>query len=353
VLQRAATGISLVAHANHYRTPEDTHYTAQWFGRRTMEPKSHANQPPCSGFQATNSYRQGKMKTKALLQTYWWRMTTLAAIALATATNNTGAQAGPDPASAPPNQVAPPVKPELIVTNRPVPVLFLIGDSTVHNADEGLKGWGDVVGKFFDTNKIRIENHARGGRSSRTFQTQGWWDHVLAAARPGDFVMIQFGHNDASPLDDTNRARGTLPGLSDESKEIYNPITKKHERVRTYGWYMRKYITDARAKGVTPIVCSPVPRLPKQTVQPDTMQTNSYAVWAQQVALQENAFFIDLHALILRHYVGLTPEEVKSKYFTTHDNTHTSPIGAELNAACVVEGLRQLKDCKLRDFLLP
>lgn len=280
-------------------------------------------------------------------------MAALAVIALATAVSNAGAQVGPDPANAPPNQVAPPVKPELAVINRAGPVLFLIGDSTVHNADEGMSGWGDVIGKFFDTNKIRIENHARGGRSSRTFQTQGWWEHVLAAARPSDFVMIQFGHNDAGPLDDTNRARGTLPGLGDDAKEIYNPIMKKREVVRTYGWYMRKYITDARAKGVIPIVCSPVPRVPKQTVQPDVIQTNSYADWARQIALQENAFFIDLHGLILRRYIGLTPEEVKSKYFTTRDNTHTSPIGAELNAACVGEGLRQLKDCKLRDFLLP
>lgn len=257
------------------------------------------------------------------------------------------------PGTAPPNQVAPPVSPEVVGTNRAGPVLFLIGDSTVHNTDEGLMGWGDVIAKFFDTNKIRIENHARGGRSSRTFQTQGWWAHVLAAARPGDFVIIQFGHNDASPLDDTNRARGTLPGLGDESKEIYNPIMKKREVVRTYGWYMRRYITDARAKGMTPIVCSPVPRVPKQTVQSETSDTNNYAEWARQVASQENAFFIDLHRLVLRRYAGLTPEQVKTKYFTDRDNTHTSRLGAELNAACVVEGLRELKDCNLRDFLLP
>ncbi len=262
------------------------------------------------------------------------------------------AQTAPDPANAPPNQVAPHVNPARLDTNRAVPVLFLIGDSTVHNTDEGLMGWGDLIARFFDTNKIHIENNARGGRSSRTFQTQGWWHHVLAAARPGDFVLIQFGHNDASPLDDTNRARGTLPGLGDESKEIYNPLMKKREVVRTYGWYMRKYITDARAKGITPIVCSPVPRVPKQTVHVDVTDTNSYAEWARQVAIQENAFFIDLNRLILRHYVGLTPEQVKAKYFTPRDNTHTSPVGAELNAACVIEGLRQLKHCNLRNYLL-
>lgn len=267
--------------------------------------------------------------------------------------NRVNAQSNSVPAIAPPNQVAPPINSALLNTNRSWPVLFLVGDSTVHNTDPDLAGWGDVIAKFFDTNKIRIENRARGGRSSRTFQTQGWWDHVLAAARPGDFVLIQFGHNDSSPLDDTNRARGTLHGVGDESKEIYNPIMKKTEVVHTYGWYIRKYITDARAKGMTPIVCSPVPRVPNQAVRPDLIHTNQYAEWARRVALDENAFFIDLNWLILRRYSGLTPEQIKSNYFTSRDNTHTSVVGAELNAACVVEGLRQLKHCPLREFLLP
>ena len=71
---------------------------------------------------------------------------------------------------------------------------------------------------------------------------------------------MQFGHNDASPLDDTARARGTIRGTGDESKEIYNPIMKKNEVVYTYGYYIRKYIRDIKAKGATPIVCSLIPR---------------------------------------------------------------------------------------------
>jgi hypothetical protein len=80
-------------------------------------------------------------------------------------------------------------------TNRALPILFIVGDSTVHNPQTTERGWGDVVGHYFDTNRIRVENHALPGRSSRTFQTQGWWDQVLVVARPGDFVLVQMGHN--------------------------------------------------------------------------------------------------------------------------------------------------------------
>jgi hypothetical protein len=115
----------------------------------------------------------------------------------------------------------------LLDPNRALPMLFIVGDSTVHNPGPGEKGWGDVIEKYFDPQKIRVENHALGGRSSRTFQTQGNWDKVLAVARPGDYVIVQMGHNDGGPLDDTNRARGSIRGIGDETKEIYNPIMQK------------------------------------------------------------------------------------------------------------------------------
>ncbi|MFX5752271.1 hypothetical protein ABTE32_22895, partial [Acinetobacter baumannii] len=72
--------------------------------------------------------------------------------------------------------------------------------------------------------------------------------------------MMQFGHNDSSPLDDTARARGTIKGIGEDSTEIYNPIRKMKEMVHTYGWYMRKFANDAKAKGATVIICSPIPR---------------------------------------------------------------------------------------------
>ena len=102
---------------------------------------------------------------------------------------------------------------------------------------------------YFDTSKISIRNHAIGGRSSRTFITEGRWDKILNELKKGDYVIMQFGHNDGGPLDDTARARGTIRGIGEESKEIYNPITKKQEVVHTYGWYMRKYIRETKERG--------------------------------------------------------------------------------------------------------
>src|SRR6476619_7401283 len=92
----------------------------------------------------------------------------------------------------------------------PLPTLYLIGDSTVHNGNgdgsNGQWGWGEPLADYFDAAKIKVVNRARGGRSSRTFLTEGLWDTVMAALQPGDFVIMQFGHNDPGPLDETARA---------------------------------------------------------------------------------------------------------------------------------------------------
>ena len=238
-------------------------------------------------------------------------------------------------------------------TNRTYPILFLVGDSTVHNLSRGERGWGDIFGKYFDDKKIRVENHALGGRSSRTFITQGWWDKVLAAAKPGDYVLIQMGHNDGGPLDDTNRARGSIRGLGDDTKDIFNPITQKPETVHTYGWYLRKYIDDSRAKGMTPILCTPIPHCPTAEVHPGDVEKSDFVRLATAVAENEKVLFINLNQIVMSHYAGLTPKEIKEKYFTPADNTHTSLAGAELNAQSVIEGLRQLKSCPLNNDLAP
>lgn len=243
-------------------------------------------------------------------------------------------------------------------TNRNYPMLFIVGDSTVHNPQKTERGWGDVIGKYFNTNKIRVENHALGGRSSRTFITQGWWDKILAAGKPGDFVLIQMGHNDGGALNEEPagskwplRARGSIPGIGDESQEIDNVLTKQHEVVHTYGWYLRKYISDARAKGMTPIICTPVPHVPKDPVKAGDVEASRYVEWSSQVAQKEKVPFIHLNKIIMTHYAGMTPEQVKAKYFTSADNTHSSFAGAELNAQSVLEGVRQL-DCPLKNFLV-
>jgi len=133
-----------------------------------------------------------------------------------------------------------------------LPTVFVVGDSTASNTEN--RGWGDHFRAYFDTSKINVVNRARAGRSSRTFQTEGLWDKVLADMKSGDYVLIQFGHNDpGSP--NTDRARGSLPGLGEESKEFTMPDGHT-EVVHTFGWYMRKYIADTQAKGAHPIVLS-------------------------------------------------------------------------------------------------
>ncbi len=238
-------------------------------------------------------------------------------------------------------------------TNRTFPILFIVGDSTVHNFGRGERGWGDLIGKYFDDKKIHVENHALGGRSSRTFITQGWWDKVLTNSKPGDFVLIQMGHNDGGALDDTNRARGSIGGLGEDTKDIFNPITQKPETVHTYGWYLRKYINDAHAKGMTAILCTPIPHCPTQEVHAGEIEKNEHVRLATAVAENEKVPFIHLNQIVMSHYAGTPPKEIKEKYFTPADNTHTSLAGAELNAQSVVEGLRLLKSCPLNNYLAP
>jgi lysophospholipase L1-like esterase len=231
------------------------------------------------------------------------------------------------------------------------PTLFIAGDSTVRNGTKGEQGWGERLGEFFDTSRINVVNRAIGGRSSRTFITEGRWEQILKDAKSGDFVLIQFGHNDGIAPDDPQRPRGTLHGTGEETKQITHPQTHQPEVVHTYGWYLRKYVADAKAKGMTPILCSPVPRRPKETVIEPLPAPSSYPLWAEEVARAENAPFIDLHRLILHRYAGLAPDEIKRRYFCAADDTHSSPEGAALNAGVVAEATRTLAGVELARYL--
>lgn len=227
--------------------------------------------------------------------------------------------------------------------NPHLPTLFLVGDSTVRNGHGdgagGQWGWGEPFVDYFDSSRINVVNRAIGGRSSRTYITEGHWADTLALMKPGDIVLFQFGHNDSGPLDDTARARGTLPGAGDDSREIENPILKVHETVHSYGWYMRKYVADSLAKGATPIICSPIPR----KIWKDgkvVRNSENYGGWARQVAEQEHVAFIDLDEIIAKRYDALGEANVEPLFADPH--THTSRAGAELNAECVVAGLKAL-----------
>lgn len=235
-----------------------------------------------------------------------------------------------------------------------LPSLFLIGDSTVRNGrgdgEGGQWGWGDELPLWLATEKINIVNRAIGGLSSRTFLTQGHWQRVLTLLKPGDFVLMQFGHNDSGPLNDTTRARGTIKGTGGERETIDNLLTGRRETVHTYGWYLRHYIREARAYGAWPVVCSPVPRKRWENGKIVRSQ-NGYGDWARQVAAEEGAAFIDLGELVATRYDELGPEAVDAMFGDAH--THTSLAGARLGAAVVATALAKMPDDPLRDYLRP
>ena len=178
------------------------------------------------------------------------------------------------------------------------PVLFTVGDSTVRNQDEdenGQWGWGSVIAELFDLNRISVENCAKAGRSARTYLEEGRWDKVYNALQPGDFVLIQFGHNDAGPIN-TGKARAELPGAGDESKVFLMEATRKYNVVYTFGWYLRKFIMDAKEKGAIPIVLSHTPR---NMWDNGKIQSNadSFGKWTREAAERAGAYFIDLNKI--------------------------------------------------------
>jgi lysophospholipase L1-like esterase len=238
-----------------------------------------------------------------------------------------------------------------LATNPALPTLWIVGDSTASNTANGALGWGTPFAKYFDTTKINVVNRARGGRSSRSFQVEGLWNAVLEVAKPGDFMIVQMGHNDGGDINNRN-GRPSLPGTGEESQEITKADGSK-EVVHTYGWYMRKYITDAKAKGIHIIVASSVPHLPRQPVEAGAVETRFVQVaWAEEVAKAMNVPFIHVNKIIMSKYVGMDPQEIRTKYFTPPgDGTHTNPVGADLNAQCVVEGIKMQKDLELNKYL--
>jgi lysophospholipase L1-like esterase len=229
------------------------------------------------------------------------------------------------------------------------PTIYLIGDSTmrhgVHgNGDEdGRWGWGSFIYNLFDTTKIHVENHALGGTSSRSFVDLGLWDKVLNKLKPGDFVIMQFGHND--------NGKNTVKGNGDDTIHVINPRTKEVQVIHSFGWNIRKYITETRAKGATPIVCSLVPR--NRWENGKVIRDNhAHGEWAKQAAEQEHALFVDLNTIIADHYDKMGQDYVLANYFTSKDPVHTIEGGAKMSASLVVEGIKGLKNDPLAKYIL-
>ncbi|WP_321332451.1 rhamnogalacturonan acetylesterase [uncultured Bacteroides sp.] len=234
------------------------------------------------------------------------------------------------------------------------PVVFIVGDSTVKNGrDDGSNhqwGWGHFFSDMVDTTKVSVENHALGGRSSRSFITEGLWDKVLSAVRPGDYVLVQFGHNDGGSLN-MGRARASLKGYNDNDTTVVMELTGKAETVHSFGWYMRKYAKDVKAKKATPILLSHIPR--NMFTNKDSVavirNTESYGLWTKKAAEMESVPYVDLNKLIADKLDRIGKDSIQTLYYGDH--THTSMAGAILNARTVAEGISGLKNCGLKEAM--
>ena len=251
------------------------------------------------------------------------------------------------------------------------PVVFITGDSTVKNADkdpDGMWGWGAVANTIFDETKIDIVNAAMAGRSCRSYLNEGRWDRVYNSLKPGDFVLIQFGHNDISPIDKP-KYRGAIATTKDtchvyrmqaakEDLSKQNIIDQKlkantqvgsYEVVYSFGWYLKKFIQDVREKGATPILVSLTPRneWPNGKIE---RRNDTYGKWYREVAAETGCEFVDLHNITADFLDKKCGKKEKAMKYFNHDHTHTSLLGAKTNAQSIAKGLRDNKS-PLANFL--
>lgn len=232
-------------------------------------------------------------------------------------------------------------------TNNALPTFHIVGDSTVRSGGSGvgLWGWGERIKPYFDTNKINVVNNAIAGRSARTYFNEGRWQRVLDTLKPGDVVIIQFGTNDQGQIGDpANKHRPDGKGIGDETVEDTMPNGTK-ELVHTFGWYMANFVTTGQAKGATVILVSPIPH--KQRWENERDFAN-LAEWDAEVAKAHNAPFFDLTMVITAAYKMAGHDKVET--FFADKGTHTTDIGAQLNAACVIAGLKSLANNPLGPY---
>lgn len=232
--------------------------------------------------------------------------------------------------------------------NPKLPTLFIVGDSTL-NSNAPMRGWGQELPQFFDLTKINVVNRAIGGRSSRSFQYEGRWDKVVADLKPGDFVILQFGHNDVGKYDDPSaKDRPSLHGEGEDTAEVTR-LDGKKEIVHTFGWYMRKYGDDVRAKGSTMIFCSMVPHKDWADGKIVRKESETFVQWTKNAATATHADFINLNEIIALQFESLGLDKVAPLFGDAR--THSTPAGALLNAKAVVSGIKTLRKPKLSKYL--
>jgi len=242
------------------------------------------------------------------------------------------------------------------------PVVWLCGDSTCKNEDKdstGMWGWGSQAYTVFDSTKCTFANEAKAGRSCRTYLREGRWDKVYNSLQPGDIVLIQFGHNDTGNEIGRGKDRNEIATGKDSTHIYKHETTGEYLTVYSFGWYLRKFIDDAREKGATPILLSLTPRniwpepgekRPTDNSKGSNIErrNDSYGKWYREVVEATGVQFIDVHNLSADFLDGIGREAAKAYY--NHDHTHTSLKGGRLNARSVQQGMRAIG---YNDILLP
>lgn len=197
----------------------------------------------------------------------------------------------------------------------PLPTIYLLGDSTVcDQPNEPYASWGQMLPRFFGSG-VAVANHAQSGDSLRSAAGARRTDKVLSLLQPGDYLLVQYGHNDM-------KERGENVGA-----------------FTTYRASLEALVDAAHARGARPVLVTSVQR---RTFTADGTITNSlkdYPEAVRQVARARSLPLIDLHAMSARVYEALGPETSKLA-FKTGDGTHHNNYGAYQLARCVAEGIR-------------
>ncbi|MEQ1645837.1 MAG: GDSL-type esterase/lipase family protein, partial [Pyrinomonadaceae bacterium] len=217
------------------------------------------------------------------------------------------------------------------------------------NSNAPMRGWGQELAQFFELSKINVVNRAIGGRSSRSFQYEGRWDKVLSELTKGDFVLIQFGHNDVGKVGDpAAKDRPAIHGEGDETMDVIR-LDGKPETVRTFGWFMRKYGNDVKAKGATAIFCSMVPHKDWKDGKIIRKESETFVKWTANAAKASGAAFLNLNEIIALEFERLGPDKVAPLFADAR--THSTQAGALLNAQMVVAAIQRLKKPNLSKHL--
>ncbi len=208
-----------------------------------------------------------------------------------------------------------------------IPTLFIAGDSTsTDQPREPFNSWGQMLTRFFGPG-IGVANHGESGESLRGFIGERRFEKLMSVIRPGDFLLIQMGHNDQK-----------------EKGEGVGAFT-------TYKDDLKRFIAETRKHGATPILVTSMHRL---TFDADGTILNSlgdYPEAVRETGKEEEVAVIDLHAMSKPFYEALGPVELH-KAFAGKDTTHHSNYGSYELAKCVVEGIRTAR-LPLAKFLLP